>query len=120
MTVSQPFDQRDGFIWYNGQLVPWRETKVHVLNHGLHYGSSVFEGIRIYEGNIFKMQEHNERLKKSAQLLGFEIPYTVEELNDACTLITKTQKVENGYIRPVAWLGSEKMKIYAGGNSVHL
>lgn len=120
MTAPEPFDKRNGFIWYNGELVPWDDTKVHVLNHGLHYASSVFEGIRIYDGKIFKLSEHNERLINSAKILGFDIPYSVEQLNEYTKLITDTQKVTNGYIRPIAWLGSEKMKIYAKGNKVHV
>lgn len=115
----QPFDDRDGFIWYDGKLVDWRESKVHVLNHGLHYASSVFEGMRVYNGKVFKLTEHNERLRKSAEILGFEVPYSVEELNDATNLIIKTQNITEGYVRPVVWLGSEYMKIYAPGNKVH-
>ncbi len=115
-----PFDQRDGFIWYNGNLVPWRDAKIHVLSHGLHYASSVFEGIKVYNGKIFKLTEHSERLIKSAQTLGFDIPYTLEEINEATKLIVKTQNIKDGYIRPVAWLGSDNLKIYAEGNKVHL
>lgn len=118
--ITAPFDDRDGYIWYDGKVVDWRDAKVHVLNHGLHYGSTVFEGIRIYNGNIFKLQEHNERLIKSANLLDFVIPYSVEELNEATKLIVKKQGITDGYIRPVAWRGSEKMKIYARGNTVHV
>lgn len=114
-----PFDDRDGSIWFNGELVPWRDAKVHVLNHGLHYASSVFEGIRIYDNKIFKLTEHSERFKKSAEILGFEIPYGIEELNEATILAAKTQNVTNGYIRPIAWLGSDFMKIYKAGNKVH-
>ena len=119
MTKSQPFDDRDGFIWYDGELVKWRSAKVHVLNHGLHYASSVFEGVRVYNGNVFKLSEHNERLKKSASILGFDVPYSVEELNDATKLVLEKQSITDGYIRPVSWLGSEHMKIYKEGNKVH-
>lgn len=115
----RPFDDRDGVIWYNGKLVPWRDAKIHVLNHGLHYGSCVFEGERVYDGKIFKLQEHSERLIKSAQLLDFEIPYSVEELNEATKLVVKEQGITSGYVRPVSWRGSEKMKIYARGNTIH-
>lgn len=115
-----PFDQRDGHIWYNGKMIPWREAKVHVLNHGLHYASSVFEGIRAYNGRVFKLQEHNERLHRSAELLGFEVPYSVEELNHAVEEVLKAQNITDGYIRPVAWRGSERMKIYGEGISVHV
>jgi branched-chain amino acid aminotransferase len=115
-----PFDDRDGKIWYDGKLVDWRDAKVHVLNHGLHYASSVFEGERVYNGKIFKLTEHSERLKKSAEILGFEIPYSVAEIDEFTQLIVKEQGIVDGYVRPVAWLGSEYMKIYASGNKVHL
>ena len=120
MSLSQPFDQRDGFIWYNNELVPWKDAKVHVLNHGLHYASSVFEGLRVYNGKIFKLAEHSERLRKSAEILGFEVPYSVEELNGFTKLIVEKQGITDGYVRPIAWLGSERMKIYAEGNKVHV
>jgi branched-chain amino acid aminotransferase len=119
MTII-PFDDRDGFIWMNGTLVPWRDAKVHVLNHGLHYASSVFEGVRVYNGKIFKCTEHNERLKRSAELLGFEVPYSVAELDEACHQAVASNKVENGYIRPVAWRGSEMMAISAQHNKIHV
>ncbi len=115
-----PFDDRDGFIWYNGKILPWREAKVHVLNHGLHYASCVFEGIKVYNGKIFKLNEHSERLRKSAQLLEFEIPYTTEELNNFTKQVVEKQGIKDGYVRPVAWRGSEYMKIYAKGNSIHV
>jgi branched-chain amino acid aminotransferase len=115
-----PFDKRDGFIWYNGELVPWKDAKTHILNHGLHYASCVFEGERVYEGKIFKLSEHSQRLKDSAELIGFEIPYSVEEINEFTKLIVEKQNITDGYVRPVAWLGSERMKIYAKGNTVNL
>ena len=120
MTEIIPFDKRDGYIWYNGKLVEWQETKVHVLNHGLHYGNCVFEGTAVYNNNIFKLREHTERLINSAKLLDYTIPYSVEELEEATKLIVKTQKVSNGYIRPFAWRGSERMAISAKKNSVHV
>ncbi|MCB2081455.1 MAG: branched-chain amino acid aminotransferase [Rickettsiales bacterium] len=120
MTTLSPFDDRDGFIWYDGQLVPWRDAKVHVLNHGLHYASSVFEGVRVYNGKIFKNTEHNERLHASAQLLGFEIPYSVSELNQVCKDVIKAQNIENGYIRPIAWRGSEQMAILTNRSTTHV
>ena len=79
-----PMDDRDGWIWINGDFVPWREAKTHVLTHALHYGSSVFEGERMYSGRIFKLTEHTERLHRSAQLLDFEIPFSVAEIDEAC------------------------------------
>ncbi|MDI9846778.1 branched-chain amino acid aminotransferase [Rhodoblastus sp. 17X3] len=108
-----PFDQRDGFIWMNGALVEWKDAKLHVLSHGLHYGSCVFEGERAYGGRIFKSREHSERLKKSAELLDFEIPYTVEELDAAKDLVVAKNGLTNCYVRPVAWRGSEMMAISA-------
>ncbi len=115
-----PFDDRDGEIWVDGVFVPWRDAKVHVLNHGLHYASSVFEGLRIYNGKIFKLQEHSERLLHSAQLLDFTIPYDVETINQACIDAAERNNVVNGYLRPVAWCGSEMMAISAQQNTVHV
>ncbi|WP_068086304.1 branched-chain amino acid aminotransferase [Polycladidibacter stylochi] len=115
-----PFDQRDGVIWYDGKLVPWAEAKVHVLSHGLHYASSVFEGQRAYGGKIYRLQEHTERLLFSARELGFEIPYSVEEINSACELLMKEQGLVDAYFRPVAWRGSEAMGIAAQKNTIHL
>jgi len=115
-----PFDDRDGYIWFNGEIIDWRDAKIHVLNHGLHYGSSVFEGERAYNGKIFKLTEHSERLKKSAEILGFELPYTTEEIDGFTMDILKKQGITDGYIRPVAWLGSEYMKIYKKGNVPNL
>lgn len=117
---TPPFDDRDGFIWMDGKLVPWREARVHVLNHGLHYASSVFEGLRVYNGKIFKLREHTERLFKSAELLGFSLPYSVAELEAAQREAVAVQKVVNGYIRPVAWRGSEMMAISAKGSTTHV
>lgn len=115
-----PFHDRDGLIWFDGNLVPWREANVHVLTHGLHYGSCVFEGERIYNGSVFKLREHSERLLKSAELLGFEIPYTVEEIDAATIATCKAANMVNGYIRPVAWRGSEMMGVSAQHNKIHL
>jgi branched-chain amino acid aminotransferase len=108
-----PFDQRDGFIWMNGVLTPWQDAKLHVLSHGLHYASCVFEGERAYDGVIFKSREHSERFKNSAQLLDFEIPYSVEELDAAKALVVAKSGFSNCYVRPVAWRGSEMMAISA-------
>lgn len=118
--MALAFDDRDGWIWMNGEMVEWKSATTHVLNHGLHYASSVFEGIRVYDGLIFKLTEHSERLRKSAELLDFEIPYSVEELNEATKAIVKKQGVVNGYIRPVAWRGSEMMAIAAQQNKTHV
>lgn len=115
-----PFDDRDGKIWMDGKLVDWRDAKLHVLSHGLHYGSCVFEGERVYNGEVFKLQEHNERLHRSAELLGFKIPYTVEELNEATIETVKAAGYINAYVRPVAWRGSEMMAISAQKTTIHV
>lgn len=115
-----PFDNRDGVIWYNGVMVPWKDAKVHVLNHGLHYASCVFEGERVYNGKVFKLTEHSERLHASAEILGFEVPYSVEELDQATRDVVKAQGVIDGYVRPFAWRGSEKMAISAQNNRIHV
>lgn len=115
-----PFDQRDGFIWYNGVFVPWKDAKVHVLNHGLHYASCVFEGERAYSGNIFKITEHSQRLHKSAEILGFKIPYSVEQLDEVKKECLKKQNLTDAYIRAFAWRGSEQMAIAARKTSTHV
>jgi branched-chain amino acid aminotransferase len=120
MMSATPFDQRDGWIWYDGQIVPWKDAKLHVLSHGLHYGSSVFEGERAYGGEIFKSREHSERLKKSGEILGFEIPYTVEEIDAAKRLVLERNGQADAYLRPVAWRGSEMMGVAAQTNTIHL
>ena len=101
-----PMDDRDGVIWYNGKLVPWREAKVHVLVHSLHYGNGVFEGARIYNGKVFKLTEHSARLHKSANMLAYELPYSVAELDAATKLVVTENKLDSGYVRPLAWRGA--------------
>jgi len=115
-----PFDQRDGWIWFDGQLVPWKEAKLHVLSHGLHYGSCVFEGERAYGGEIFRCTEHSGRLKRSAELLDFEIPYSVAEIDAAKRLVLEKSGLADAYLRPVAWRGSEMMGVSAQHNTIHL
>ena len=115
-----PYDKRDGKIWYNNQLVDWGDVKLHVLNHGLHYASCVFEGLRVYEGEIFKLEEHTDRFFYSARRMGFEIPYDEDQINKASKEIVKFQKVQNGYVRPVAWRGSEMMAISAQETKIHV
>ena len=115
-----PFDDRDGTIWMNGAFVPWREAKLHVLSHALHYASAVFEGERVYNGNVFKMTEHHERLHKSAELLGFEIPYSVKEIDEATRKLCKENGIEDGYVRPIAWRGSEMMGVSAQKTKINL
>jgi branched-chain amino acid aminotransferase len=117
---ATPFDQRDGWIWYDGQLVPWRDAKLHVLSHALHYASSVFEGERAYGGVIFKSKEHSERLRKSAEILDFEVPYSVAEIDAAKKLVLEKNGLVDAYIRPVAWRGSEMMGVAAQNNKIHL
>ncbi len=115
-----PFDNRDGVIWLNGKFVEWRNANVHVLNHGLHYASCVFEGLRIYNGKIFKLDEHTERLFKSAKILDLDIPYNYQEVVDISKQIILKQNISDGYLRPVAWRGSEMMAISAKKGSTNL
>ncbi len=115
-----PYDKRSGKIWFNGQAVNWKDAQIHVLNHGLHYASCVFEGERVYDGEIFKLEEHTERLFYSAKRMGIEVPYSQKEINEACKNIVNIQKVKNGYVRPVIWRGSEMMAISAQKNKVHV
>ena len=117
---ATPFDQRDGWIWYDGQFVPWKDAKVHVLTHGLHYGSSVFEGERAYGGVVFKSREHSERLRKSGQILDFEIPFTAAEIDAAKLAVLEKNGQTDAYLRPVAWRGSEMMGVSAQHNTIHL
>src|SRR5215204_4490598 len=106
---ATPFDQYDGWIWYDGKLVPWADAKLHVLSHGLHYASSVFEGERAYGGTIFRLDDHTQRLHESAQILGYEIPYGVEAINSASNELLRRQGHADAYVRPIAWRGSEMM-----------
>ncbi|MHA1598044.1 MAG: branched-chain amino acid aminotransferase [Alphaproteobacteria bacterium] len=114
------FDDRDGLIWFDGELIDWREAKVHVLTHALHYASSVFEGERMYGGDIFKLTEHSERLVASADMLGFEIPWSVADIDAACIATCKANDIVDGYVRPVAWRGSEMMGVSAQQSKIHL
>ncbi len=115
-----PFDDRDGWIWMDGQIIPWRDAKVHVLTHGLHYASSVFEGERMYGGEIYKLNEHTERLFASARVLDFEIPYTVEQINQACRDVCAKNGFTDAYVRPIAWRGSEMMAVSAQTTTIHV
>jgi branched-chain amino acid aminotransferase len=115
-----PYDKREGKIWYNNDLVDWQDVKLHVLSHGLHYGSFVFEGLRVYEGQIFKLEEHTERLYHSAKRMGIKIPYSKDEINKATKKIVSIQNVQNGYVRPFAWRGSEMMAISAQQTKIHV
>lgn len=118
--ASTPFDQLDGEIWFNGKFVDWKDAKVHVLSHGLHYASSVFEGVRAYGGEIFKLREHTDRLIKSADYLGFEIPFSADQIDEACLEALKRQGLSDAYLRPIAWRGSEMMGISAQSNKINL
>ncbi len=118
--AGEPFDRRDGYIWYDGAFVPWAEANLHVLSHGLHYASAVFEGERAYGGEIFKLEEHTQRLHESARLLGFDIPYSADEINAACIELLDKQGFTDAYVRPVAWRGSEMMGVSAQQNTIHL
>ena len=115
-----PFDDRDGVIWYNGELLDWRDAKLHVLSHGLHYGSCVFEGERSYAGRIFKMAEHHDRLINSGRVLGFEVPYSRAEIDAAAMAVLAANGISDGYVRPVAWRGSEMMAVSAQQTSIHV
>ena len=118
--ASVPFDQLDGEIWFNGAFVPWKDAKIHVLTHGLHYASAVFEGERAYGGQVFKLTEHNQRLHKSADILGFKIPYSVAELDAATIELLKRQGFSEAYVRPIAWRGSEMMGVSAQNNRINV
>ncbi len=117
--ASVPFDQLQGVIWVNGSLVDWQDAKIHILTHGLHYGGSVFEGERAYGGKIYKSRQHSERFLKSAELLDFEIPYTVDQLIEAKQLVVDKNGFKNCYVRPVAWRGSEMMAVAAQMAKIH-
>ena len=114
------FDTRTGKIWFNNELVDWSNAKIHILSHGFHYASCVFEGLRVYDSQIFKLEEHTERFFHSANRLGFEMPYSMNEINKACNSVVSVQKVKNGYVRPVAWRGSEQMAISAQKTKIHV
>ena len=115
-----PYDKRSGKIWYNNELVNWADAKIHILNHGLHYASSVFEGERVYDGSIFKLEEHTTRLFYSAKRMGIKIPYSEAEINSACNKIISVQNIKDGYVRPLVWRGSEMMQISAQQTTIHV
>jgi branched-chain amino acid aminotransferase len=115
-----PFDDRDGTIWFDGKLGPWRDAKIHVLTHALHYASCVFEGERVYGGKVFHLDEHSQRLIDSAKLLGFEIPIDLKAINDATNAVVKANNIVDGYVRPVAWRGAEQMGVSAQATKIHM
>jgi branched-chain amino acid aminotransferase len=118
--MGMTFDQRAGVIWYDGKLVPWSDATLHVLSHGLHYASAVFEGERAYGGEIFKCTQHSERLKRSAEILDFQVPYSVAEIDAAKRLVIEKNGIGDAYVRPIAWRGSEMMGVSAQSNTIHL
>ena len=120
MLKKKNFDNRPGYIWLDGRFIRWNKAKIHVLSHGLHYASCVFEGARIYNGKIFKLNEHTKRLFLSSKILGFKLPYTENVINKACEQIIKKQSIKNGYLRPFAWRGSEMMAISAQNTIIHV
>jgi branched-chain amino acid aminotransferase len=115
-----PYDDRDGSIWYNGKLIPWRDAKTHVLTHGLHYGSCVFEGERAYNGEIFKLTDHTQRLIDGCKSMDMKIPYTVAEIDQACRDVIKANNLTDAYVRPVAWRGPEQMGVTAQQSKIHV
>ncbi|MFO1038913.1 MAG: branched-chain amino acid aminotransferase [Geminicoccaceae bacterium] len=120
MTKLIPYDDRDGYIWFNGEIVPWRDAKVHVLTHGLHYGSCVFEGERCYDGRVFKSREHSQRLIDSGKILGFDVPYSVDQLDAAKAAIIAKMGFKDCYVRPLAWRGSEQMGVSAQQSHINV
>jgi len=115
-----PYDKRSGKLWFNGESVEWGDAKIHILNHGLHYASCVFEGERVYNGEIFKLEEHTQRLFYSAKRMGIDVPFSEKQINEACKKIVNIQKVQEGYVRPVIWRGSEMMAISAQKNKINV
>jgi branched-chain amino acid aminotransferase len=115
-----PFDDRDGTIWFDGKLQPWREARIHVLTHALHYASCVFEGERVYGGRIFKLREHSQRLIDSGRILGFDVPMTVAAIDAASNAVVKANNITDGYVRPLAWRGAEQMGVSAQATKIHV
>ena len=115
-----PFDDRDGRIWWDGALIPWRDAKLHVLSHGMHYASAVFEGERSYNGHVFKLREHTERLIESGRILGFEIPFSAQQIDEACVEVLAANGLTDGYVRPLAWRGPEQLSVSARQTKIHL
>src|SRR5579875_2581577 len=115
-----PFDDRDGWIWWDGRLIPWRDAKLHVLSHGLHYASAVFEGERSYGGHVFRLRAHTDRLIASGRILGFELPYSAEQIDAAIIETLAANNLTDGYVRPLAWRGSEMLAVAAQHTKIHV
>ena len=120
MADPAPYHDRDGLIWLDGHMVPWRQANVHILTHALHYASAVFEGERAYDGEIFKLTEHSRRLHEGAGIIDFEIPHTVAEIDQACRDVVRVNNLVDCYVRPIAWRGSEMMGVSAQSSKIHL
>lgn len=120
MTQPPPFDDRDGYIWLDGKMIPWREAQLHVLSHGLHYGGAVFEGERVYSGAVFKLREHSQRLIDSAAMLDMKIPFSLAEIEEASREVLEANNIADGYLRPIAWRGTEQMAVSAQNTTIHL
>ena len=120
MADPTPYHDRDGLIWLDGHMVPWREANVHILTHALHYASAVFEGERAYDGEIFKLTEHSRRLQEGAGIMDFHIPFTIEEIDQACRDVVRVNNLSDCYVRPIAWRGSEMMGVAAQSSKIHL
>jgi branched-chain amino acid aminotransferase group I len=120
VSLIEPFDDRNGVIWYDGEFIPWKTAKIHVLTHGLHYASCVFEGIRVYNCNIFRLAEHHDRLFQSAKILGFSLPHSIDDLNKAARSLLQKNHIVNGYIRTFAWRGSEQISVSAPLTRIHV
>lgn len=118
-TATEPYDDRDGVIWMNGEMMEWRKANVHVLTHALHYAGAVFEGERVYDGEVFKLREHTQRLIDSAKIMGYGLPYNLQQLIDATKAVVQAQKLKNGYVRPIAWRGPE-MGIASKNSGIHV
>jgi branched-chain amino acid aminotransferase len=118
--TAKPFHDRDGKIWFDGKMVDWKSANIHLLTHALHYSGAVFEGERVYGGNVFKLREHTQRLADSAKTMGYTLPYTVEQIEEATMAVIKEQNIVDGYVRPIAWRGSEMMGVAAQKNTIHV
>ena len=118
--MTQDYADRDGLIWFDGELIPWRQANIHFLTHALHYGSAVFEGVRAYGGHIFRLRDHTIRMLSGAKMLGYSIPYSADAIDAACIATMRANDLQDCYLRPAAWRGSDKVGLSPGGATVHL